>query len=114
VPPSLNFPQLDFVEPSSGFHPVTWERVAKLEYLLKHLGRRKTTFTMPRVKVGEFYGNKNVHMQKNKFYLPKSLLILFSNLLLIKVWLLIKENLSSLLSFCMCYLIIAPGQISKI
>jgi hypothetical protein len=28
VPPSLNFPQLDFVEPSSGFHPVTWERVS--------------------------------------------------------------------------------------
>jgi hypothetical protein len=27
VPPSFNFPQLDFVEPSSGFHPVTWERV---------------------------------------------------------------------------------------
>jgi hypothetical protein len=27
VPPSLNFPQLDFVEPSSGFHFVTWERV---------------------------------------------------------------------------------------
>jgi hypothetical protein len=27
VPPSLNFPQLDFVEPSSGFHPVTWEHV---------------------------------------------------------------------------------------
>jgi hypothetical protein len=27
VPPSLNFSQLDFVEPSSGFHPVTWERV---------------------------------------------------------------------------------------
>jgi hypothetical protein len=27
VPPNLNFPQLDFVEPSSGFHPVTWERV---------------------------------------------------------------------------------------
>jgi hypothetical protein len=27
VPPSLNFPQLDFVKPSSGFHPVTWERV---------------------------------------------------------------------------------------
>jgi hypothetical protein len=25
--PSLNFPQLDFVRPSSGFHPVTWERV---------------------------------------------------------------------------------------
>jgi hypothetical protein len=30
VPLSLNFPQLDFVEPSSGFHPVTWERVNKL------------------------------------------------------------------------------------
>ncbi len=29
VPPSLNFPQLDFVKPSSGFHPVTWERVKK-------------------------------------------------------------------------------------
>jgi hypothetical protein len=27
VLPSLNFPQLDFVKPSSGFHPVTWERV---------------------------------------------------------------------------------------
>jgi hypothetical protein len=27
VPLSLNFPQLDFVKPSSGFHPVTWERV---------------------------------------------------------------------------------------
>jgi len=27
VPPSLNFPQLDFVKPSSGFHPVTWEHV---------------------------------------------------------------------------------------
>jgi len=25
--PSLNFPQFDFVKPSSGFHPVTWERV---------------------------------------------------------------------------------------
>jgi hypothetical protein len=29
VLPSLNFPQLDFVKPSSGFHPVTWERVRK-------------------------------------------------------------------------------------
>jgi len=27
MPPSLNFPQLDFVKPSSWFHPVTWERV---------------------------------------------------------------------------------------
>ncbi len=32
MPPSLNFPQLDFVKPSSGFHPVTWERVM-LEFL---------------------------------------------------------------------------------
>jgi hypothetical protein len=30
VPPSLNFSQLDFVKPSSGFHPVTWERVMLL------------------------------------------------------------------------------------
>jgi hypothetical protein len=29
VPPSLNFPQLDFVKPSNGFHPVTWECVNK-------------------------------------------------------------------------------------
>ncbi len=28
MPPSLNFPQLDFVKPSSGFHTVTWERVS--------------------------------------------------------------------------------------
>jgi len=27
VLPNLNFPQLDFVKPSRGFHPVTWERV---------------------------------------------------------------------------------------
>jgi hypothetical protein len=37
VPPSLNFSQLDFVEPSSGFHPVTWERVmAALLILLEN------------------------------------------------------------------------------
>jgi hypothetical protein len=35
VPPSLNFPQLDFVKPSSGFHPVTWERVNCLLHLRK-------------------------------------------------------------------------------
>jgi len=28
VPPSLNFPQLDFVKPPCGFHPMTWERVS--------------------------------------------------------------------------------------
>ncbi len=32
MPPSLNFPQLDFVKPSSGFHPVTWERVKHLQH----------------------------------------------------------------------------------
>jgi hypothetical protein len=31
VLPSLNFPQLDFVKPSSGFHPVTWKRVTNNE-----------------------------------------------------------------------------------
>jgi hypothetical protein len=35
VPLSLNFPQLDFVEPSSGFHPVTWERVNIYIYIYK-------------------------------------------------------------------------------
>jgi len=50
VLPSLNFPQLDFVKPSSGFHPVTWERVtaalwlhccsavARVAALLRHSG----------------------------------------------------------------------------
>ncbi len=30
MPPSLNFPQVYFVKPSSGFHPVTWERVTQV------------------------------------------------------------------------------------
>ncbi len=37
MPLSLNFPQLDFVKPSSGFHPVTWERV--IEGVLSSLTR---------------------------------------------------------------------------
>jgi hypothetical protein len=41
VPPSLNFPQLDFVKPSSGFHPVTWERVNKEELLDVHFMAKK-------------------------------------------------------------------------
>jgi hypothetical protein len=35
MPPSLNFPQLDFVEPSSGFHPMTWERVSDHRHALE-------------------------------------------------------------------------------
>ncbi len=38
MPPSLNFPQLDFVKPSNGFHPVTWERV-KDEATAQETGR---------------------------------------------------------------------------
>jgi hypothetical protein len=38
VPPSLNFPQLDFVEPSSGFHLVTWERVSFLAWRVARRG----------------------------------------------------------------------------
>ncbi len=34
---SLNFPQLDFVKPSSGFHPVTWERVTIYHARTKHI-----------------------------------------------------------------------------
>ncbi len=33
MPTSLNFSQFDFVEPSSGFHHVTWERVIYNEEL---------------------------------------------------------------------------------
>jgi hypothetical protein len=39
MPPSLNFSQLDFVKPSSGFHPVTWERVTLLGS--QHIGGRR-------------------------------------------------------------------------
>jgi hypothetical protein len=40
VPPSLNYPQLDFVKPSSGFHPVTWEHLqtSKLGWFLTFSG----------------------------------------------------------------------------
>ncbi len=38
MPPSLNFSQLDFVRPSSGFHPVTWERISLGDYVLWFLG----------------------------------------------------------------------------
>jgi len=38
VLPSLNFPQFDFVKPSSGFHPVTWERVTSLVATRLELG----------------------------------------------------------------------------
>jgi hypothetical protein len=41
VPPSLNFPQLNFVKPSSGFHPVTWERVIEDERSFGHLVKWK-------------------------------------------------------------------------
>jgi hypothetical protein len=32
--------------------------ILKLDYLLKYLGRRKTTFAMPMMKIGKFYENK--------------------------------------------------------
>ncbi len=78
--------------------------IPKLEFLLKHSTMRKTIFTILGWKLENFMRIKNVHTKKIKFYLPKSLLILFSNLLLIKVWLLTRENLFNLLSFCTCYL----------
>ncbi len=40
--------------------------IPKLDYLLKHLGRRKTTFAMPKVKVGEFYENKKCAYAKKQ------------------------------------------------
>jgi len=43
--------------------------ISKLDYLLKHLGRRKTTFAMPKVKVGEFYENKKcAHAEKQVLF----------------------------------------------
>ncbi len=39
--------------------------IPKLDYLLKHLGRRKTIFAMPRVKVGDLCENKKcAHAKK--------------------------------------------------
>ncbi len=78
--------------------------IAKLDFLLKHYRMRKTTFIISGVKVGKFYENKKCAHKKIKFYLPRSLLIISSNLLLIKVLLLTREKLFNLLSFCTCYL----------
>jgi hypothetical protein len=71
VPPSLNFPQLDFVKPSSGFHPVTWERVR----LLHEVSKRKEIETKENVallnkthKANEklcFYCKKPGHFVRN-------------------------------------------------
>jgi hypothetical protein len=41
VPPNLNFPQLDFVKPSNGFHPVTWERVTHYNIKLNFIAENK-------------------------------------------------------------------------
>jgi len=41
VLPSLNFPQLDCVRPSRGFHPVTWERINPFGYLKLNYGQKK-------------------------------------------------------------------------
>ncbi len=78
--------------------------IPKLDFLLKHSRMRKSIYTILGVKVEIFMKIKNVHTKKIKLYLPKSLLISFFNLLLIKVWLLTRENLFNLLSFCTCYL----------
>jgi hypothetical protein len=54
VPPSLNFPQLDFVKPSSGFHPVIWERVMwaqlSLGYMTKQIYDKHKAIWWERVK----------------------------------------------------------------
>jgi arginine/lysine/ornithine decarboxylase len=39
--------------------------IPKLDSLLKHLGRRKATFVILGVKVGEFYKNKKCAHSKN-------------------------------------------------
>lgn len=66
--------------------------IPKLDYLLKHLGRRKTTFAMPRVKVGEFYENKKCAHAKKQVLFTQILANFVFNLLLIKAWLLTKEK----------------------
>ncbi len=51
MPLSLNFPQLDFVKPSSGFHPVTWERVnceVEIELKQKHMDKFSKKINIPK------------------------------------------------------------------
>jgi hypothetical protein len=38
--------------------------IPKLDFLLKHVGRQKSTSIMPRVKVGEFYKNQKMSTHK--------------------------------------------------
>jgi hypothetical protein len=40
--------------------------ISKLDYLLKYLGKRKTTFVMPKVKIREIYENKTCAHAKNQ------------------------------------------------
>jgi hypothetical protein len=40
--------------------------ISNLDYLLKYLGERKTTFAMPKVKIGKFYENKTCAHAKNQ------------------------------------------------
>jgi len=43
--------------------------IPKLDYLLKYLRRRKTTFAMPKVKIGKFYENKKcAHVKNHVFF----------------------------------------------
>jgi predicted RNA-binding protein with PUA-like domain len=60
VPPSLNFPQLDFVKPSSGFHLVTWEcvtnnvveRVEEFINLMELMMNPKVFKRLPKTPIG--------------------------------------------------------------
>jgi hypothetical protein len=38
--------------------------IPKFDFLLKHVGRQKATFIMPRVKVGEFYKSQKLSTHK--------------------------------------------------
>jgi hypothetical protein len=61
VPPSLNFPQLDFVRPSSGFHPVTWECVTYSE--LEHLVKLEETVFSVTLSMSSSLEKPNAHQQ---------------------------------------------------
>ncbi len=51
MPPSLNFPQFDFVKPSSGFHPVTWKHVNLATKLAKWPRIQKKAIAIIRKKI---------------------------------------------------------------
>jgi hypothetical protein len=64
VPPSLNFPQLDFVKPSSGFHPVTWERVTNPQLNFDHIHKATILLLQEKIQTTSIWETRSWHKWK--------------------------------------------------